>query len=183
LETVFFKTKKEKRQKRSDCPGGTGKYGFNTYNLMTSMLLGFNAVSNLYANLNNNNQNNNNNNNDNDFGSVQANANDVAVSNNYMAMVITIVPPIGPPIPVIVGRALQDGNVFLDDRFKKPGVFFQDGDTKMFPNGTMLYANGTVKEAVVFYGVYDTRKCSSSWQRIESRCSHSTWTTKEEPRF
>ena len=29
-------------------------------------------------------QNNNNNNNDNDFGSVQANANDVSVSNNYM---------------------------------------------------------------------------------------------------
>ena len=24
----------------------------------------------------------------------------------------------------------EDGNVFLDDRFKKPGVFFQDGDTK-----------------------------------------------------
>ena len=33
----------------------TGKYGFNTYNLLTSVVLGFNAVSNLYANLNNNN--------------------------------------------------------------------------------------------------------------------------------
>ena len=56
---------------RADCPGGngkiysgftpseififTGKYGFNTYNLLTSVVLGFNAVSNLYANLNNNN--------------------------------------------------------------------------------------------------------------------------------
>ena len=51
---------------------------------MTSMLLGFNAVSNLYANVNNNDNNNNNNNNDNDFGSVSGNANDVAVQNNYM---------------------------------------------------------------------------------------------------
>ena len=33
-------------------------------------------------------QNNNNNNNDNDFGSVQANTNDVAVSNNYMVFYI-----------------------------------------------------------------------------------------------
>jgi len=33
-----------------------GRYGFNSYNLMTSMILGFNAVSNLYANVNNNNQ-------------------------------------------------------------------------------------------------------------------------------
>ena len=31
-----------------------GKFGFNTYNLLTSIVLGFNAVSNLYANINNN---------------------------------------------------------------------------------------------------------------------------------
>ena len=48
------------------------------------MLLGFNAVSNLYANVNNNNNNNNDNNNDNDFGSVSGNANDVSIQNNYM---------------------------------------------------------------------------------------------------
>ena len=82
------------------------------------MLLGFNAVSNLYANVNNNDNNNNNNNNDNDFGSVGGNANDVVVTNDYMAMVIAIVPPVGPPIPVIVGRALEDGTVFMDERFK-----------------------------------------------------------------
>ena len=27
-----------KRQKRSDCPGGIGNFGFNTYNLITFML-------------------------------------------------------------------------------------------------------------------------------------------------
>ena len=32
----------------------SGKFGFNTYNLLTSIVLGFNAVSNLYANINNN---------------------------------------------------------------------------------------------------------------------------------
>ena len=33
-------------------------------------------------------------------------------------MVIAIVPPVGPPIPVIVGRALKDGTVYMDQRFK-----------------------------------------------------------------
>ena len=33
-------------------------------------------------------------------------------------MVIVIVPPVGPPIPVIVGRALRDGTVHMDQRFK-----------------------------------------------------------------
>merc|ERR1711908_37662 len=94
LEKNIFK----KRVKRADCPGGNGKYGFNTYNLLTSMLLGFNAVSNLYANVNNNNNNNNNNNDNDDFGSVSGNANDVSIQNNYMSTVITIVPPVGPPV-------------------------------------------------------------------------------------
>ena len=61
-----------------------GKYGFNTYNLLTSIVLGFNAISNLYANVNNNNDNNNNNNNLNDVSSVSGNANDVTVQNDYM---------------------------------------------------------------------------------------------------
>ena len=32
------------RSKRSSCPGGTGKFGFNTYNLMAFMLMSFNQV-------------------------------------------------------------------------------------------------------------------------------------------
>ena len=89
LDKLESKWLKVKRVKRADCPGGNGKYGFNTYNLLTSMLLGFNAVSNLYANIINNNNNNNNNNNDNDFGSVSGNANDVSVQNNYMVRIKT----------------------------------------------------------------------------------------------
>ena len=33
------------RSKRSSCPGGTGKFGFNTYNLMAFMLMSFNQVN------------------------------------------------------------------------------------------------------------------------------------------
>ena len=87
LDILEYKLLNVTRVKRADCPGGNGKYGFNTYNLLTTMLLGFNAVSNLYANLNSNNNNNNNNNNDNDFGSVSGNANDVSVQNNYMVRI------------------------------------------------------------------------------------------------
>ena len=51
------------------------------------------------------NNNDNNNNNDND-------ANDDTVGNDYMAMVIVIVPPVGPPIPVVVGRASAAKTIF-----------------------------------------------------------------------
>jgi len=119
------------------------------------MLLGFNAVSNLYANVNNNDNNNNNNNNDNDFGSVSGNANDVAVQNNYMSTVITIVPPVGPPVVVPVGRAVKDKGIFLDSRFKKSDVYFEDGASKIFPNGTIIYDDGSQIEASVFFGAID----------------------------
>ena len=74
-----------------------------------------------------------------------------------MAMVIVIVPPVGPPIPVIVGRALKDGTVFMDQRFKDPRVFFEDGQTKLFPNGTLVYQNGTFSEGDMFWGTMDPR--------------------------
>ena len=34
------------RQARSSCAGGVGQFGFNTYNLLTFMLLSFNQVTN-----------------------------------------------------------------------------------------------------------------------------------------
>ena len=48
--------------------------GFNSYNLLTFIVLAFNAVSNAIANINNNDNNNNNNNNKNDIGSVSGTA-------------------------------------------------------------------------------------------------------------
>ena len=62
-----------------------------------------------------------------------------------MTMVITVVPPVGPPIPVIAGRAIQtspdqDYEVYLDDIFEKDGVYFEVEDSSMvFPNGTIIY--------------------------------------------
>jgi hypothetical protein len=58
----------------SICKDGNGRYGFNSYNLMTFIVLSFNAVSNAIANVNNNDNNNNNNNNKNDIGSVSGTA-------------------------------------------------------------------------------------------------------------
>ena len=44
---------RHKRQSKS-CPGGNGKFGFNTFSMLTGIILGFNAVSNVIANVNNN---------------------------------------------------------------------------------------------------------------------------------
>ena len=62
-----------------------------------------------------------------------------------MTMIITIVPPVGPPIPVLVGRAIQDEpqnpfEIFLDESMDKEGVYFETEDSsKIFPNGTIVY--------------------------------------------
>ena len=70
---------------------------------------------------------------------------------------ITIVPPVGPPVVVPVGRAVKDQGVVLDARFQRKDVFFQDGDTTIFPNGTMVYEDGSQAEAAVFWGALDPR--------------------------
>jgi hypothetical protein len=68
-ETEFLKSRKQRSS--TVCPGGNGKFGFNSYSMMTSVIMGFNAVSNVIANINNNLNNNNNNNNQNDVGNIQ----------------------------------------------------------------------------------------------------------------
>ena len=60
-------------------------------------------------------------------------------------MVITIVPPVGPPVPVLVGKAIQPRqnstyDVYLNEGIDEEGVFFETEDeTKLFPNGTISY--------------------------------------------
>ena len=88
-------------------------------------------------------------------------------------------PPIGPPIVVPMGRAIQNKGVDLDPRFqvnemiylnfqmhlciicfvffKRSDVYFVDGERKIFPNGTLLYADGSQVDAPVFWGVIDPR--------------------------
>ena len=64
-------------------------------------------------------------------------------------MVIAIVPPVGPPIPVLVGKAIKDNpnstyEVYLEKDLEKENVFFElDDSTMVFPNGTIIYQNGT----------------------------------------
>ena len=54
---------------------------------------------------------------------------------SFQSMVITVVPPIGPPIPTIIGRALRSGEVFLDSRFKvgKAGMGRGEGEVSESP--------------------------------------------------
>ena len=61
-----------------------------------------------------------------------------------MTMIITIVPPVGPPVPVLVGKAIQNApnatfDVYLDDKFDRDDVYFETEDSSMiFPNGTII---------------------------------------------
>ena len=142
-----FLLSRVKRSSVEGC-GGVGSYGFNSYNLLTFMLLGFNAISNVIANVNNNDNNNNDNVNANDFGSVQGTSQDTDVTATSMTTVVVIVPPVGPPIPVIVGRALTSGEhakLSLDQRFAtKPDneTFLEETTGK---ERRRIYLNGTIQ--------------------------------------
>ena len=82
----------------SDCPGGVGSFGFNTYNLLTFMLMSFNQVSNVIVNINNNRNNNNNNDFQASFGSINTNQNDVEATQTGSTMTMITVTPVGVPI-------------------------------------------------------------------------------------
>ena len=78
------------RQARSPCPSGVGRYGFNSFNFLTFMVLVFNAV----ANVNNNINNNNNNDNDINLNSISQDSNNVVSNsdneNTVMAMILPV---------------------------------------------------------------------------------------------
>ena len=95
-------------KRATTCPGGNGKFGFNSYSLMTAVVLGFNAVSNVINNVNNNLNNNNNNNNQNDVGNVQGTSNVSFYSIIYEQIIladwssINHVEPLAPPSFVVI---------------------------------------------------------------------------------
>jgi hypothetical protein len=43
----------------------------------------------------------------------------------------------------------------MDERFKRPDVYFEDEGRRLFPNGTILYTNGTEETGLVFWGAMD----------------------------
>jgi hypothetical protein len=50
---------------------------------------------------------------------------------------------------------MKDGTVIMDERFKRPDVYFEEEGTRLFPNGTILYANGTEAQGLVIWGAMD----------------------------
>ncbi len=49
----------------------------------------------------------------------------------------------------------KDGTVVMDERFKRPDVYFEDEGRRLFPNGTILHTNGTEETGLVFWGAMD----------------------------
>lgn len=79
------------RRRRSGCPGGAGNFGFNSYDLLTFVLLAFNGMINTINNLNNN----NNNNNVNSGNHASETYNEVSSNTDSSSVVVVVVPPIG----------------------------------------------------------------------------------------
>ena len=80
-----------------------------------------------------------------------------------MTMIITIVPPVGPPVPVLVGKAIQDSpedafEVYLDEKFDRDGVYFETEDKmRLFPNGTIIDSDGKVSQGAIHFGAVNSR--------------------------
>ena len=56
-----------------------------------------------------------------------------------MSTVVVIVPPVGPPIPVVVGRSL-DGDLFLNDAVRRRDFdHLEDEGRRIYLNGTIVY--------------------------------------------
>ena len=56
-----------------------------------------------------------------------------------MSTVVVIVPPVGPPIPVVVGRSL-DGELFLNDAVRRRDFdHLEDEGRRIYLNGTIVY--------------------------------------------
>lgn len=56
-----------------------------------------------------------------------------------MTTVVVIVPPVGPPIPVVVGRSIGDG-LFLNDAVRRRDFeYLEDEGLRIYLNGTIAY--------------------------------------------
>lgn len=55
-----------------------------------------------------------------------------------MTTVVVIVPPVGPPIPVVVGRSIGDG-LFLNEAMRRRDLEYLEDQ-----EGRRIYLNGTI---------------------------------------
>ena len=136
------------RARRSACPGGAGKFGFNTYNLMAFMLMSFNQVSNVIVNSNNNRNNNNNNDFQATFGSVNTNTQTAEATQTGSTMTMITVPPTGTPIVVPLGRLLEDGRVELEEGVEEEGVAWESPLWRVTDSGLIFYKTKASRRVV-----------------------------------
>ena len=141
----------------ADENGGKGRFGFNSYNLLTFAILSYNIVSNIIANVNNNANNNNNNDNLLNFGSSNVAESSTSADNSNKNMLMITVPPAGPPVVVPTGKFLSNGTIILNNGLEHDGAswYLPKQGWKVFDNGTILY-NDTWKEVgVTAFGYID----------------------------
>ena len=140
-----------------DKSGGKGRFGFNSYNLLTFAILSYNIVSNIISNVNNNANNNNNNDNLLNFGSSNVAESDTSADNSNKNMLMITVPPAGPPVVVPTGRFLSNGTIILNKGLEQAGVswYFPKQGWKVFDNGTVLYNDTWREVGVPSFGYID----------------------------
>ena len=163
LEYIVFPSVTHRIKRATECTspnersGGVGKYGFNSYNLLTFAILSFNVVSNIISNVNNNANNNNNNDNLYNFGSTNVAESSTSADNMNKNMLMITVPPAGPPVVVPTGKLLFNGSIVLDKELEEAGVswYFPKYGWTLFDNGTIIYNTTWKERGLVSFGVLD----------------------------
>ena len=139
--------------------GSKGRFGFNSYNLLTFAVLSYNLISNIISNVNNNANNNNNNDNLYNFGSSNVAESSTSADNSNKNMIMITVPPAGPPVVVPTGRLLSNGSIVLNEGVEEEGVswYLPKYGWTVFDNGTIVY-NETWKETgLTSFGVISNK--------------------------
>ena len=198
LEIIAFPSVTHRLKRAIECAspnersGGVGKYGFNSYNLLTFAILSFNVVSNIISNVNNNANNNNNNDNLYNFGSTNVAESSTSADNTNKNMLMITVPPAGPPVVVPTGKLLFNGSIVLDKELEEPGVswYFPKYGWTVFDNGTIIYNNTWKERGLVSFGVLDDQNTfhplkgddnkSINWENLRSSRHRKEKSNREE---
>lgn len=155
-----FTLEHDKIKRETGCAheyGGKGRFGFNSYNLLTFAILSYNIVSNIISNVNNNANNNNNNDNLLNFGSSNVAESSTSADNSNKNMLMITVPPAGPPVVVPTGKFLSNGTIILNNGLDRSGAswYLPNQGWKVFDNGTILYNDTWKVVGVTSFGYID----------------------------
>ena len=170
LDFNRFKRETGCADNKSGAAGGKGRFGFNSYNLLTFAILSYNIVSNIISNVNNNANNNNNNDNLLNFGSSNVAESSTSADNANKNMLMITVPPAGPPVVVPTGKLLSNGTIILNNGLEHEGVswYLPRQGWKVFDNGTIQY-NETLKEVgVTSFGYIDDKSQFKSIRDLDN---------------